>query len=161
MNRIFFRIRYFIVLPIIGITITMALTFAGAMAKTIQLFNPLLTGGWRNDLAIVNLLEVIDVYLIGIVQLIVVLGLFELFIGEIEAPEWLQARSLNDLKKSIVDVLVVFVSIKGIERLVSEKDPMDALVYSGAVALTIISLTLFRLAPTPIATKYTEKTKAE
>lgn len=137
----------------------MALTFASAMAKTFQLFKPILNGGSQNDLAIVDLLEVIDVYLIGIVQLIVVIGLFELFIGEIDVPDWLKARSLNDLKKSIVDVLVVFIGVKGIERLVAEKDAMDALAYSGAVALTIVALTLFRLAPSYGAVKPSKSTQ--
>jgi hypothetical protein len=31
----------------------------------------------------------------------------------------LKARSLDDLKKSIVDVLIVFIGVKGAERLVA------------------------------------------
>lgn len=144
---LFARIRYLVVIAIAGVGITTAVTFAWAVAKTAKLIGGLLDGGWRSDLLIVDLLEVIDTYLIAIVQLIVVLGLYELFIGPLDIPDWLRARSLDDLKKSIIDVLVVFIAVKGIERLVAESDPLDALASSGAVAVLIAALTLFRLKP--------------
>jgi uncharacterized membrane protein YqhA len=71
----------------------------------------------------VDLLEVVDTYLLAIVQLIVVIGLYELFVGALDVPGWLKARSLEDLKKSIVDVLIVFIRVKGVERLVAVKNP--------------------------------------
>ena len=147
MKRLIERIRYLAIIAVVGLTVTMSVTFAWAIAKTVRLAGTLIDGGWRDDLSVVDLLEVIDSYLLAIVQLIVVIGLYELFIGTIDVPEWLKARSLDDLKKSIVDVLIIFIGVKGVERLVAFQEPIDALTYTGAVAILIAALALFRLKP--------------
>ena len=147
MNRLLERVQYLVVVAVAGLIVTMTVTFAWAIAKTVGLIDVLLDGGWRSDLSMVDLLEVIDTYLLAIVQLIVAIGLYELFIGALDVPEWLKARSLEDLKKTIVDVLIVFIGVKGVERLVAIEEPIDALAYTGAVAILIAALSLFRLLP--------------
>lgn len=119
----------------------MTVTFGWAIAKTVRLIGVLLDGGWRSDLLMV------ETYLLAIVQLVVATGLYELFIGALDAPDWLQARSLEDLKKTIVDVLIVFIGVKGVERLVAVQEPIEALAYTGAVAILIAALSSFRLTP--------------
>lgn len=106
----------------------------------------LVTGAWKDDASVIQLLEVIDTYLLAIVQLIVVIGLYELFIGSLDVPDWLRAKSFDDLKKSIVDVLIVYVGVKGVEGIINRSVPSEALTYTAAVALLIATLTLFRLA---------------
>ena len=147
MNRFLEHVRYVVVIAVAGLTLTMSVTFAWAIAKTVRLMGTLLDGGWRSDLSMVDLLEVIDTYLLAIVQLIVAIGLYELFISALDVPDWLKARSLEDLKKSIVDVLIVFIGVKGVERLVAVQEPIDALTYTAAVAILIAALSLFRLKP--------------
>ena len=147
MKRLLEHVRYVVVIAVAGLTLTMGVTFAWAIAKTVRLMGTLLDGGWRSDLSMVDLLEVIDTYLLAIVQLIVAIGLYELFIGALDVPDWLKARSLEDLKKSIVDVLIVFIGVKGVERLVAVQEPIDALTYTAAVAILIAALSLFRLKP--------------
>ncbi len=128
----------------VGLTATTLVTFGLGIAKTVALADKIAGGGWRDELIIVAVLEAIDTYLLAVVQLIVALGLYELFIGDLDLPPWLEARSLEDLKKPIIDVLVVFVAIKGIERFLLAREPVDALYSVGAVALLIVSLTTFR-----------------
>jgi uncharacterized membrane protein YqhA len=97
---------------------------------------------------VVKVLQVIDTYLLAVVQLITAIGLYELFIGQLDTPEWLEVHSLDDLKKPIVDMLVVYVGVKGVEALVKAERPMDALLSAGAVGIIVLSLTAFRLAKT-------------
>ena len=130
-------------IAVAGLTVTTLATFGLAVAKTASLLAKTIDHGWRDELIVVSVLEAIDIYLLAVVQLIVVVGLYELFIGEIEAPAWLEVRSLQDLKKPIVDVLVVFVAIKGIERFLVADEPADGLTAVAAVALLIVSLTAF------------------
>jgi uncharacterized membrane protein YqhA len=42
---------------------------------------------------------VVDSYLLAVVLVIVVIGLYQLFINDVDVPEWLQAKSLEDLTK--------------------------------------------------------------
>ena len=103
--------RYLVLIAVAGLTVLSVATFAWAIAKTVKLFGALLDGGWRGDVALVDLLGVIEMYLLAIVQLIVAIGLYELFVGDLDVPNWLEVTSLDDLKKSIVDVLVVFLGV--------------------------------------------------
>ena len=137
--------RYLVLIAVAGLTVLSVATFARAIAKTVKLFGALLDGGWRGDVALVDLLGVIEMYLLAIVQLIVAIGLYELFVGDLDVPNWLEVTSLDDLKKSIVDVLVVFLGVKGIEGLVEAERPLDALMLVGATAALIVALSLFRM----------------
>jgi len=137
--------RYLVLIAVAGLTVLSVATFAWAIAKTVKLFGALLDGGWRGDVALVDLLGVIEMYLLAIVQLIVASWLYELFVGDLDVPNWLEVTSLDDLKKSIVDVLVVFLGVKGIEGLVEAERPLDALMLVGATAALIVALSLFRM----------------
>lgn len=57
MKRLLEHVRYLVVVAVTGLTITMTVTFAWAIAKTIRLIGTLLDGGWRSDLTMVDLLE--------------------------------------------------------------------------------------------------------
>lgn len=149
MKNIVTHARHVVHVAVIGLAAMMLATFGWAVAKTVQLTAALITGAWRDDLRIIDLLEVIDTYLLGIVQLIVVIGLYELFIQPLDVPAWLKPRSLSDLKQSIVDVLVLFIGVKGIERILATDRALDALYVAAAVAVLIASLTIFRLKRDP------------
>jgi len=136
--------RYLAMIAVVGLTATTLATFGLAIAKTLSMVGKAAGGSWRDELIVVAVLEAMDTYLLAVVQLIVVFGLYELFVGDLDLPAWLEARSLEDLKKPIIDVLVVFVAIKGIERFLVADEPLDALYSVGAVALLIGPLTAFR-----------------
>ncbi len=138
--------RYIAIIAVIGLLITSVATFGWSIARTVLFVDDLFQGKWRSDEQVVSLLKTIDTYLLALVQFIIVIGLYELFIGELDVPQWLKIDSLDDLKKSIIDILVIFVAVKGIEGLLKQKDPLDALTFVGASASLILVLTLFRVA---------------
>ena len=143
-GRSFADFRFVAILGVIGLSVTTVTTFVLAGMKTATLIGKLFSAKRNDDLLVVKVLEVVDTHLLGVVQLIVVVGLYELFIADLRLPSWLEARTLDDLKKPIVDVLVVFVAIKGIERFLVADEPIDGLVSIGAAALLIAALSLFR-----------------
>lgn len=148
-QRLFNRARYLVLVAVLGLSVTMIAAFIWALAKSGKLIVDLLDGGWQDDSKVVDLLEVIDAYLLAVVLLIVVVGLFELFVGTLDVPDWLHARSLEQLKKSIIDVLILFLGVKGVEGLLGSEDPLDALKFTAAVAVLIGALTFFRTSSKP------------
>lgn len=146
LRRVLGPVRYIAIIAVIGLLATSVATFGWSVARTVLFVSDLFEGKWRSDDQVVSLLKTIDTYLLALVQLIIVVGLYELFIGELDVPEWLKIDSLDDLKKSIIDILVVFVAVKGIEGLLKQKDPLDALTFVGAATSLILGLTLFRIA---------------
>ncbi|MBU6226242.1 MAG: YqhA family protein [Acidobacteria bacterium] len=146
LSKILGPARYIAIIAVIGLLITSVATFGWSIARTVLFVDDLFQGKWRSDEQVVSLLKTIDTYLLALVQFIIVIGLYELFIGELDVPQWLKIDSLDDLKKSIIDILVIFVAVKGIEGLLKQKDPLDALTFVGASASLILVLTLFRVA---------------
>lgn len=150
MRHVLNRSGLIVQIAVAGLFVTTLATFGWAIARTGQFVIDLLSGSWDDALLVVDLLEVIDTYLIAIVQMIVVIGLYELFVGDLDVPDWLEARSLDDLKKSLVDVLIVVLAVKGIEKLIAAKQPVDALYYAGAVSVMVVAFTWFRSAKTVV-----------
>lgn len=142
-------LRHLTLIAVAGLGLLSLTTFAWAVAKSVKLVDGLLEGQWKRSAALVTLLQAVDVYLLAVVLLIVSLGLYELFVGDLDLPRWLVVHSFDDLKKTIVDVLVVFVAVRGVEDLFTVPDAGDRLMSVGAVALLIGALTFFRWRPSP------------
>jgi uncharacterized membrane protein YqhA len=131
-------------LAVLGLFVTTTATFGWAIVRTGHFVVDLIDGGLADDQLLVTLLEVIDTYVIATVQLIFVIGLYELFVDDLDVPAWLEVHSLDDLKKSLIDALIVVLAVKGIEKLVAAKAPLDALYYAAAVGLLVVAFTWFR-----------------
>jgi uncharacterized membrane protein YqhA len=60
----------------------------------------------------VTVTEMIDLYLLGLVLLLIALGLYQLFIDpDIELPEWLDTPSFEALKARLLVVVVVVLAV--------------------------------------------------
>ncbi|QUR69159.1 YqhA family protein [Mycobacterium spongiae] len=142
MRSAFERLRFFTVIAVCGLSLTTVVTLIWASGRAVDLIVVLARGGWRQDSAIVSLLEVVDLFLVATVQLIVALGLFELFVADLHLPDWLTVRNLGDLKRPIIQVLVVVIVIKFVERMLLT-NALDTLYYGAATAVVIIALAVF------------------
>ena len=67
----------------------------------------------------VGLVQVIDGFLIAAGLLIFALGLYELFIGDIELPQWLVIQDLDALKAKLAGIIVMVIAVTFLERLES------------------------------------------
>lgn len=136
------RLRLLIVVAVVGLAVTTTVSLGWGIVRAVDLTAVLLAGGWRQDATLVTLLEVVDLFLVATVQLIVALGLYELFVGDLDLPDWLTVRSLGELKQPIIDVLVVIMAIKFIERALTVP-PLDALWYGLAYAAVMVALVAY------------------
>ena len=102
------------------------------------------------SLTLTHVVEVVDGYLLATVLLIFSLGLYELFISDIDlargkemASKILVIESLDDLKNRLAKVILMILIVRIFEQAVRLKiaTPMDLILLSGAAAL--IGLALF------------------
>ncbi len=141
MKRLLGNSRYLVIVAVIGIGSQAVATFGWAVAITIRFISDLVrTTAWQQEDTVVELLQVLDLYLVGTVLLITAIGLYELFIGEVQLPSWLVIRSLSDLKTKIVDVIVLVIGIKFLEKLVKGGEAIDILWYGLASAVVMAVL---------------------
>lgn len=143
MKRVLEASRFLVLLGVLGLGITTIASFGWGVAKSVKLVGDLVDGGWKNDAAIVDLLSIIDLFLLATVQLITAVGLYELFIGPLDLPEWLEISSVGELKHALVEVFVVFLAVKFIEKLVEIDDAAKTLRYGIAVGVVIVALAVF------------------
>lgn len=123
---------------------TAVITFGWVFAKVWSFIDLLIDRGADSSLAIVKLLEVIDISLLGAVLLILAVGLVELFVTSVQMPAWLEIHSLSDLKGKLIDVIQLVAAIKFLEKLVTAEEPLDVLWYALAVSVVILALLAVR-----------------
>lgn len=137
MARLLAGTRYLVIIAVFGILAQALATFGWAVAMTLDFVGDLVTDStWQERDTVVGLLQVLDLYLIGTVLIITAIGLYELFIGHVDVPEWLAVTTLSDLKAKIVDVLVLVIGIKFLEKAVRTTEAIDVLWYGlGSAAV--------------------------
>jgi uncharacterized membrane protein YqhA len=130
-----------VVLSVLGVV-----TLGWAAAKGGQFVQDLVTNeGWREAAAIAGLLDAVDTLLVGITLLIVAAGLYELFVGDLDLPDWLVTRDLGELKSRISDAVVIILTVKFTERFLTAGTSGDVFRYGLAVAAVIAVLVLFNV----------------
>lgn len=87
------------------------------------------------------LIQSVDVFLLATVLYIVALGLYELFIDDaLELPNWLEVRTLDDLKARLLGVIVVILPVTFLGKLVDWKQGKDILWLGLSVAVVLLSI---------------------
>lgn len=141
MARLVGKLRYLVIVAVIGIAAQAVATFGWAVVITVDFIDELVqTSAWQQDDTVVELLKALDLYLVGTILIITSVGLYELFIGKVQLPEWLVIQSLSDLKAKIVEVIVLVIGIKFLEKLVQGGKAIDILWYGLASAVVMAVL---------------------
>ncbi len=92
----------------------------------------------------VEFIEIIDLFLMGTVFYIVSVGLYSLFIdSSLKLPDWLQIRTLDDLKNKLVAVVIVVLAVLFLGQAVTWDGARDLMGFGLAIAAVIAALTWF------------------
>jgi len=104
-----------------------------------------------HDSTVTHIVEVVDGYLLATVMLIFSLGLYELFISDIDqahgnkaSSKILVISSLDDLKSRLAKVIIMIMIVTLFEEALNMEmtSPIDLLYMGGAVALVALALYL-------------------
>ena len=104
-----------------------------------------------HDSTVTHIVEVVDGYLLATVLLIFSLGLYELFISDIDQAQGSKAsskilviNSLDDLKSRLAKVILMILIVTLFEQALNMKlsSPLDLLYLGGAIALIALALYL-------------------
>jgi uncharacterized membrane protein YqhA len=144
--RVISSSRFLIIIAVLG-------SFLGATAllvygayDTISVLGGVLgdIGKVKAKQLLLDVIELIDVFLLSTVFYVIAVGLYELFIQDnLPLPKWLEFHTLDDLKDKLVGVIVVALAVLFLGQIVSWDGKTDLLGYGVAVALVIAALTYF------------------
>src|SRR5688572_10369790 len=107
MSRLLSTTRFLVILPIIGLAVAAALIFVLGGIGLIGLIYEMIavTFGFSHEAAepdkglwIVEIIEFVHTFLVGTVIYITAIGLYQLFIGDIELPHWLEIHNTEELE---------------------------------------------------------------
>jgi uncharacterized membrane protein YqhA len=149
-RRILASSRYFIVVAVVGsfVASAAALVYGGlATAKVVlQTFSGFGTGDLNETgikLLAVELVTIIDLFLLGTVLYIVAVGLYELFVDPgLPMPPWLRIATLDDLKERLLGVVVVLLAVTFLGNAVTWDGSTNILSLGLAVGVVVGAVTL-------------------
>jgi uncharacterized membrane protein YqhA len=83
-----------------------------------------------------------DVHLLSIVLYIFSVGLYELFVGKLNVPDWLRITNIDQLKAKLASVIVLILAITFTKKVVEWKDPLDTFLFALAIT-AIVAVLIF------------------
>lgn len=138
------RSRFVSALAAVTSMLLSIVTMVWAIAKGVVFVVDLVQdGAWKSAEPIGELLIVIDLLLVAITLLLVGLGVWELFVSDLELPEWLVFHDLGSLKVKIGELLILVLAIKFLELVVSKTPALELLYYALAISVVMAVLIAF------------------
>lgn len=111
--------------------------------KTFKTVAEIATLKAQDDFALIALFNCLDAILVATAFLVISISLYELFIGELEVPDWMLVRNLDELKSKLAFVVVPVMSVKFLQKLLQGENALDILYYGIAIGLIIAALAYF------------------
>lgn len=147
-SRLLSRTRFTILLPVLGAWLAALITFGFGAYEVIlavaNFFSTIIDPEKIVKLSVINLIEAVDLFLLGTAFYLIALGLYELFIDEnISVPRWLEIHDLNDLKDNLISIVVVVLGVQFLAQVLNGMGGMDLLSYGAAIGVVILALGFF------------------
>ncbi len=147
MKRIIGLTRYAVFVPALASIIGAILLMAqGSLAIIMVVIDAIATDLGLKE-TIVEVLTAVDAILLGTVLLVIGYGLYELFIdAEIEVPQWLRVRDLDDLKSKLIGVVVAILAVVFVGVFVDSNRSDDVISYGVGAGALVVGLAIFAFA---------------
>lgn len=147
MKRAIGLTRYAVFVPALASIIGAVLLMAqGSLAIVMVVIDALSTELSLKE-TIVEVLTAVDAILLGTVLLVIGYGLYELFIdAEIEVPQWLRVRDLDDLKSKLIGVVVAILAVVFVGVFVDSNRSDDVISYGVGAGALVVGLAIFAFA---------------
>ena len=140
MKFILEKSRYLAIVGVISLLVASVAAFAWGTLKTVHAVLLVIESLGADAAITIEFIEIVDIFLIATAILIFTVSLYELFIGEINVPEWMLAHNLYELKGKLSSMVVLVMGVKFLQKLIETKDASE-LMQSG-IAIAIVSAVL-------------------
>ena len=137
------RSRYLALIGIISLLVASFAAFVWGTIKTVTTTLLVIQTLGKDTAITIELIELIDIFLIATTILIFSASLYELFIGILDLPEWMLAHDLYELKTKLSSMIVLVMAVKYLQKLIEIKDGQELLQRGIAVAVVSVALIAF------------------
>jgi uncharacterized membrane protein YqhA len=143
LKKLLEKSRYLVVIAVLASLAAALAAFGWGAFKTWHAIVFLLESGGKDPLAAIEFIELMDAFLIATALLIFAIGLYELFVEDVEMPPWLVIHSLHDLKVKLASVIVLVLAVNFLSHLVEWRDARTTLEFGLAISAVAAVLIAF------------------
>ena len=143
MKKIIEKSKNLFLIAVASTLIASVIAFLWGLINTLTVVVNLVLSYGKDPFAAIELIELMDIFLIATVLFIFSLGMYELFIDSVNLPEWLIIRNLHDLKVKLSSVIILVMGITFLKHLVEWEDPQGTFFFGLAIAVVTVSLIAF------------------
>jgi uncharacterized membrane protein YqhA len=143
MSKFLEKTRYLAIIGVLGLIVAALAAFVWGVFQTFHAVTLIIESLGADAGITVALIEIVDSFLIATTFLIFSVNLYELFIADIDVPEWMVAHDLHELKAKLSSMIVMVMAVKFLEKLVDVKDYGNLLQFGAAVSLVSAVLIAF------------------
>jgi uncharacterized membrane protein YqhA len=146
MKEVFGFTRFLVILGVISSLLLAIVLFVVSLLDALGVIVELARAIGQRDsarAAAIDAIQVADEILIAAALYIIAVGLYELFIGKANLPEWLTVRSFDELKDRLLGVAAAVLAVTFVE-LVAVSEHGEGLLEPGlAIAAVMIAIGAF------------------
>jgi uncharacterized membrane protein YqhA len=142
-NRAIGAARWLALIGVLFGLLAAASAFTWGAAQTLEALRQL--GHGELEAMGVNLVRVMESFLIASGLMIFSLGLYELFIGSLALPAWLVVKDMGSLEGKLAGIVVLALAVAFLERIDRGAEARDALYLGlGVSPVAVVLILLFR-----------------
>lgn len=136
------KLRHVTLVIVAGLTVLMFAVIAVATRDLFQLVSVWFTN--PKALPAVDALYLVDLYLVAVVLLVLVVGLYKLFVdAAIQTPAWLEVKDLNALKSKVIRTIILVLAVTFTKEATSQGEATDVAAIGIGIAAMIIALAVY------------------
>ncbi len=146
MGKLLASSRFVVFIAVVGLLLASIAVYVYSGILTVNVIVEAFQHGFNAEQARTfssELIEVIDLFLLGTVLFMTSVGLYELFINpQIPIPAWLSVANLDQLKFNLVAVIIVMLMVLflgGAAATIDFENGLQLLYYGGGIALMILA----------------------
>ena len=139
MKYILEKSRYLAIIGVASLLVATVAAFAWGTFKTAHVVMLVIESMGKDPAITVEFIEIVDSFLIATAILIFTVSLYELFIADLDVPEWMVAHNLYELKSKLSSMVVLVMGVKFVQK-VLDKNAADLL--QTGIAIAVVSAVL-------------------
>lgn len=139
LKKLIEKVRFFILIPILILLLSCTLLTFYGIYEFVELINVFINDFQKiaTEIIATRVFGIIDVFILVIILYIMAIGLYELFIKDLDVPQWLEVKSLDHLKAKLASVIIMFLAIFFTEVVVVAEKNIDLLYFGLSISVVM------------------------
>lgn len=143
MAKLIEKTRYIGLIGVVSLILASAAAFLWGVVKTFNAIFMIVTSMGKDPHIVVGLIDVVDSFLIATALFVFAVSMYELFIGNVNMPQWMLAHNLHELKEKLGGVIILVMVVQFLEHLIEWESGLETMYF--AIGVAIVSAALIAL----------------